>query len=288
MDATALPSADTLAEAETLEWIERRAAQSLLCSAPREVREQLGLKVFEAGPLLGAFASRLDVPGLNRVLGLGQPPDSFAAVETALALSRRSAAARVLLPVLPGPVGARVEARLADQGLRPHGGRLRLSLRLDPPFHAGYPGAREGRPAVRRLGRQDAAAFGVLAAGAFGMPLAAAGLLAGAVGAPGWIHLGAWREGILAGVAAAYREGSACWLGLGAVREGFRGRGLHAALIGERLRAAREEGAAVVTAETCEGEGGRPSLSTRNLLRFGFEMRYLRTDWLSHPRASGL
>lgn len=112
------------------------------------------------------------------------------------------------------------------------------------------------------------------------MPLAAALLFVGTVGAPGWIHLGAWWGGELAGVAALYHEGSAAWLGFGCVREAFRGRGIQSALIGERLRRARDLGCAVAAAETGDWSGGRPPASMRNLFRYGFEPRYRRPDYL--------
>lgn len=281
--AVAPPSADLVAEAETLEWIERRAFQSMFCFASRASRDTLGIKVWEAGPLFAGFASRADVPSLNRVLGLGLPPDSFSALEAALDMGRRSGAARVFLPVAPGPVGARVEARLEDQGMAAHNHWARLSMRLDQPFHAGYPGRRDGRPEVRVLGRGLALAAGSLAAGVFAMPAGTARLLADTVGAPGWTHFGAWWDGEMVGTGSLYCEGGVGWLGSGAVLEAWRGRGIHAALIGERLGRARENGCRLAAVETQDWAGNRPSASMRNLLRFGFEPRYRRPNYLLKP-----
>ena len=276
--AGAFPSPDILARAETLEWIERRAFQSLFCHASRSTQATLGIRFFEKGNLFGGFCGRIDVLSLNRVLGLGQPPDSFEALESAMDMGFRSGSARVFLPVLPGPVGARAEARLSDQGMPRHNHWMRLSLRLEGSFHPGYPRVRESLP-VAALGRDRADEFGTLAARTFGMPAEAAALLADSVGMPGWAHVGATWNGTLVGAGALYREGSVCWLGYGVVREDFRSRGVHAALIGERLKEAQRLGCAIASAETADWVEGRPAPSMRNLLRFGFEPLYRRPNY---------
>jgi GNAT superfamily N-acetyltransferase len=279
--AASVPSpVEALADAETLEWIERRAVQSLFCSASRSVREALGLRAFEAGPLFGAFAPALDILSLNRVLGLGLATEAADPAGQALDMARRSGAARVFLPVVPTPAGIGAEAALEQRGAHVHNHWVRLSLALGPgrASRPGFPGTREGRPEVRPLARSEAALFGSLAAEAFGMPAAAGSLFMSALGFPGWVHFGAFWNGELAGVGALYAEGSAGWLSYGAVRPAFRNRGIHLALLAERLRAAEERGCAVLSTETADWSLGRPSPSMRNLLRLGFEPRYRRPN----------
>jgi GNAT superfamily N-acetyltransferase len=58
-----------------------------------------------------------------------------------------------------------------------------------------------------------------------------------------------------------------------------RGRGSQTALLAHRIAAAAEQGCSLVVTETGERVADRPSASYRNILRAGFEERYLRANY---------
>ena len=71
------------------------------------------------------------------------------------------------------------------------------------------------------------------------------------------------------------------WLGLAATVPEHRRKGAQGAILAARFRAAAAAGLREVATETGERLPNRPSSSYRNLLRFGFEERYVRPNYLA-------
>lgn len=84
---------------------------------------------------------------------------------------------------------------------------------------------------------------------------------------PHSVHLIADVDGIVAGCGSLYPEGRVGWVGGGATRPAFRRRGVQAALLAERLTAARHAGCEIVAATANAG-----SNSSRNMQRVGFAL----------------
>ena len=83
--------------------------------------------------------------------------------------------------------------------------------------------------------------------------------------------------------------GKLAWLGIAATVPGFRRRGAQTALLAARIRRASELGCTLLVTETGEAVDGRPAGSYRNILRAGFEPRYLRPNYfpkVTEPEAA--
>jgi GNAT superfamily N-acetyltransferase len=111
---------------------------------------------------------------------------------------------------------------------------------------------------------------------AFDVPPETFGGLSAFVGGPGWQSFLAWDGDRPAACGALYVDGDVAWLGMGATRPAYRGRGAQAALLAARLRRARELGALQAASET-----DLDGVSSRNLVRAGFQRAYTRTHWHS-------
>jgi GNAT superfamily N-acetyltransferase len=96
------------------------------------------------------------------------------------------------------------------------------------------------------------------------------------VGAPGFTCFLAWADDEPAACGALYVDGADGWVGVGATRPAFRGRGAQSALLGARIRRARELGALRLASET-----DLDGVSRRNLERAGFSPAYVREHWRS-------
>jgi hypothetical protein len=131
---------------------------------------------------------------------------------------------------------------------------------------------------------ERAGAFGRVISAGFGLPDTVGQWLARLPGRDNWVCLLASADGVPAAAAAAYVKGTHAWLGLGATLPPFRQRGGQNALIACRLREAAARGAVVAVTETGERVPDRPSNSYRNILRCGFEERYLRQNYMSPAR----
>jgi hypothetical protein len=137
---------------------------------------------------------------------------------------------------------------------------------------------------IAAIGPERADAFGRVISAGFGLPDTVGQWLARLPGRDNWVCLLASADGVPAAAAAAYVEGPHAWLGLGATLSPFRQRGGQNALIARRLREASARGAIVAVTETGERVPDRPSHSYRNILRCGFEERYLRQNYMSPAR----
>ena len=101
----------------------------------------------------------------------------------------------------------------------------------------------------------------------------------GFAGAPGWACFLAWDGDEPVSCAALYADGGDAWLGVAATRPDARGRGAQRALLSARIDTARAAGAKRLVTETGERLPGQPDQSYRNILRAGFEERYVRPNW---------
>ena len=135
--------------------------------------------------------------------------------------------------------------------------------------------AREGRR-VERV--EDGRDFGPIIAAAYGMPAEAATTFDALPRTDGWHCFVAYDGDDAAGAAALYVHGTTAWLGVAGTAPEHRRKGAQTALLAARIAAGRAEGVHRFTTETGERIPDRPSNSYRNILRAGFEERYVRPN----------
>lgn len=140
---------------------------------------------------------------------------------------------------------------------------------------------------VLALTPQDRAEVARLCCDAFNMPAAVASLLAEAGADPRWRHWMCRQDGQVVAAALSYADGYKAWLGWDATHESARAQGLHAALIGARVRAAAEQGCRYLTTETAADTPARSDPSGRNYQRLGFEVAYVRLTYVALRTSAG-
>jgi GNAT superfamily N-acetyltransferase len=127
--------------------------------------------------------------------------------------------------------------------------------------------------------------FGDVFVRAYGTPAIFREWLAELPRRAGWRCFVALDRGTPAATGALYAKDGVGWLGIAGTLPDHRRRGAQGALLAARIRAAAEEGCEVVVTETGEQVEGRPSGSHRNIERAGFELAYVRPNYLSSPAA---
>ena len=135
-------------------------------------------------------------------------------------------------------------------------------------------------PRVERIGADHAEIFGRIVATGFGMPEPVQPWLAGTVGRERWMHYLAIDGGDPIAGAALFIDEGLGWLGVASTLPTHRGRGAQSALIARRIHDALEAGCSLMAVETAEDLPERPNPSFRNVVRFGFEVAYLRPNFL--------
>lgn len=134
---------------------------------------------------------------------------------------------------------------------------------------------------VRTVGQEHGLDFGQVVTAAFGLPAAIAPWIGQLPGRPGWVCAMAFAGDAPAAAGAAFVSGEYAWLGFGGTLASYRRHGAQGALLAHRLHEAAGQGAQVAVTETGERLPDLPSNSYRNILRAGFEERYLRQNFVS-------
>jgi len=138
---------------------------------------------------------------------------------------------------------------------------------------------------IEELGPDQADVFADVFGRAYGTPDVVRPLLERLPRTDGWRCFAAFEGDTPAGTGALFVTGKVGWLGAAGTLPELRGRGAQGALLGARIEAGREAGCATLVTETGEPVDGRPGGSYRNLLRAGFEPRYVRQNYLSSDQA---
>jgi len=229
-----------------------------------------------ARPVGGALVTLVpelpEVPMLNRAVGLGVlEPATEAGVDEALAaLDGRT----FYVPLAPGAEPDELPAWLEARGLERGYGWAKFSRpATDPP-------AADTDLRVDRIDASRGDEFAHVVATGYGLPTHAEPRLATTPARPGyecWLALDGDEP---AAAAALFVHEDVGWLGFAATLPAFRSRGAQGALLAARIDRARELGCHTVVTETGELVDERPSNSYRNILRSGFELRYVRPNYV--------
>ena len=138
---------------------------------------------------------------------------------------------------------------------------------------------------VEELGVDRADVFADVFVRAYGTPEVTRPLLARIPDSDGWHCFAAFDGETPAATGALFVTGTVGWLGAAGTLPEFRRCGAQAALLAARIEAGREAGCETLVTETGEPADGKPGGSYRNLVRAGFEPRYVRQNFLSSEQA---
>lgn len=271
----ALPDVDLV---RTLERLEAKVWAGFHTLATEDEAAQAGLRLSTtpAGTLLAA--SRLDVLFFNRVVDVGtSTPLTPERLEALLAECGALAGPRCFVQVSPAAQPHDLAAWLSIRGLPVYNRWAKLTRGVAPP----PPTPTDLR--IERAGPEHATVFGELLAPAFDWPAPMARLLARLLHQPGWRGYLAFDGKVPVAAAGLHVAGSLGYLGPAATHPAYRRRGAQRALIACRIREAAALGCTLLVTETAEDRPGRPAMSFRNLQHMGFELAYLRPNYLLTP-----
>ena len=117
--------------------------------------------------------------------------------------------------------------------------------------------------------------WGRIVANGFGLPEAYLPVITAVPSLPGWDAFLALDGDEPAAAAAVWTQASTAYFGFAATLPGHRGKGGQGALFAARIERAREAGCRTLVTETGELRDDRPSASYRNIVRYGFEERFV-------------
>jgi len=255
---------------EPTEVAEIEALRANFAACPADVAAEFGVASLDLGR--GALAVRVSEapanPFLNHALGIST-------VEQLEAITEFYGDVRHA--VSPEP-GVDLDAPLHARGYEPGYAWMKFSRGVERP----EPTATD--LVVAEVDGTRAFDFARAAVEGLGEPDRVADWLTQLPGRDGWHCFVAYEGGETAASGALYVSGQLGWLGIAATRPHFRRRGAQSAILAARIERASELGCALLVTETGELVDERPSGSYRNVLRAGFEPRYLRANYF--PKAA--
>jgi GNAT superfamily N-acetyltransferase len=249
---------------------ELEAMRSLLSGAGGEA-EEVG------GALCTAFAETPSSAMFNRALGLGlDEPTTPASLDSIEAFfGERGLAYGVTLT--PESEPPELPAWLEERGFRRGYAWTKFERAPEP--------APTVESDLRVVEIEDGAVFADVFSQAYGTPDVTRPLLERLPTLDGWHCFVAFADEEPAATGAIFVTGAVGWLGAAGTLPAFRRRGAQKALLAARIEAGRRAGCTALVTETGEPVDGAPGASYRNLVRAGFEPRYVRQNYLSSEDA---
>lgn len=207
-----------------------------------------------------------DAPMLNRVLGLGRDGRTDEAMlDEALGAMGDTAFYVAVSP----DADAALDGILAARGLEPGWGWMLFERGTLPAITT------ETNLQVVEVGADRANDWARIVVAAYGLPIDSLPWLSALPGLPHWHAFLALDGDEPAASAAVWIDPPAAYFGMAGTLPGHRGKGGQGALLATRIERALEAGCTRLVTETGEHRDDRPGNSYRNILRHGFEERFV-------------
>jgi len=257
------------------ERVERADWRDAYCSVGPDLASAFGMRFERVGGSDLLILTAVDMLMFNRVSGLGvEIPATEALLDEAIDRFQAAGVPRFFIDVSPAARPIFLTEWIAARGYAIHNNWVKLTREVEP-VPSAFTTTR-----IAEIGREHAEDFGRIVQIVFGLPERMSEWASAHVGRPGRRHFMAFERDKPVGTAGLYVDGEWGEFGYAAVLPEARGRGIQAALIAARVRAARESGCRWLSMETAEETLEKPSYSLRNAKKMGFEVAYLRPNYL--------
>ena len=258
---------------ESAEWEQVSSSAKNYVNLHRGTRDVSILDVNSFGAI--ALPS-LDVLGFNRVLHFGiDNPVNEQDVDAILNFYRSNNVPRFFVNVSPAAAPGNAKDILTGMGLRHYNNWAQLFYKLPEkvkPIETNF----EARPAAE----SDKETFAHIINSSFEWAGSAGELIAASIGMKNWIHFIIYEGDTPISAAALYTAGEIGSLVIGGTLEEHRGKGAQKVLINYRTRRAIDAGCKYLATETVEDTPEKPSPSYRNMIKSGFELAYIRPNFI--------
>ena len=270
-DATAIPYWCEMAEA--IAWRE------MIAAVQESGDTTLGADWAEVGGAVAFGLRGIDVAFFNRVVGLGvarpATPEDVAEVD---AFYRDRGIAWSVVQIAEHAQPAELVGWVEAGGWSRSRRWPKLWRSLDGDLPEAHTDLR-----IERIGPDRAADYERIVLTAFEMTPELGPIATATIGRQGWTHYLGFDGDVPVSAGSTYVTADVAWLGFGSTLESHRGRGGQSAMFARRLADARTAGCTLAITETGEDLPEEPNPSLRNMIRAGFEVAYVRQNWVRRP-----
>jgi hypothetical protein len=267
--------------AEIVEFGEAEAQLSFGLYAPPEFARPFRLAAKRIGSLRLLMIPELDTPFFNRILGLGiGSPASESMLDEAIGFFQDAGCTNYMAQVSPMAQPAECPQWLIDRGLLPSSNWAKM-VRGDDPAPVMPTDLR-----LESIGKDQADDFASLVLTTFEIPGVLRPLMKCSVGQPGWHSYLAFDGDKPVSVASIFINGEVGWLGNMGTLKQYRRHGAQGALFARCIQDGLALGCKWFITETGEDKPEDPNPSYHNMLRSGFQLTYLRRNYVHRESAS--
>jgi GNAT superfamily N-acetyltransferase len=257
--------------AHLIEAVSSTAFADLYHAAPSELKGSLGLSLLNHPSITAIRCEQWNTTHINRVFNLGMAQDVTEADLDALEAFYQEIGFGIALSPTSQP--SDLPHILEQRGFVTTHATPVMCYRSIPSF--------QEQRRTEKITPAEADTFAQLLVESFPLPTFFRSWLAATVGFKGWHHYIAYEGDMPIGAASMVAHGQAALLNWSATAKAARRRGAHRALIQRRIQDAYALGCTVIAVDTDEIGGD----SYRNLAYLGFELVYLRPDYVLQPSA---
>jgi len=230
--------------------------------------------------IAGAFASALpeiDILAMNRVIGLGlKDPATPDDIDRIQSFYRDIGAKRFFIQVSPLADQQDLPGILKEKGFRYHNNWTKLLRTPGTPL----PDV-ETSLSIEKAGPESAETYGRIIVESFEWEdERLIDWFAASVGRQGYRHYLVKHRNHAVAAGALHVSGSVASMALAGTLREYRGMGAQSLLLKTRIQRAEDTGCTIIVSETAEEKPDKPVPSYRNMRRFGFEVAYLRQNWI--------
>jgi len=235
-----------------------------------------------AATIAGAFAGavpELDILAINRVVGLGMngrvsPED----VDNLISFYRQAGVRRFFVPISPLVAQTDLADILQEKGIRPYNKWAKLFRPVKKPWPAT---GTSPELKVIRIAKERAREYAQIIFDSFDWTdERLVGWLASSVGQACYRHYLVMKEDRPIAAGAMHIHYDYASMAFAGTLPAFRGLGAQQLLLQERIEEARRLGCSYLISETAEDKPEQPVVSFRNMQKMGFEVAYLRPNWI--------
>jgi hypothetical protein len=261
--------------ASHLELHEAEAWEDFHRAAPGEMATAAGIRAVRLRSGVVGMTASVDVLAFNRVvsLGFGGEVDESLIDET-IALFQEQNVPRFFVQVCPLAQPAALPQWLRQRGFQHYNNWVKLYRDAQPMD----PVKTDLR--VEQIGSEMGDVFADILVTSFEWSPDLKPWVAASVGRDGWRHYLAFDGNTPMATAAVYCRGEYGWIDFASTLPGYRGRGGQAALLERRIADSAELGCKWLVVETAEETPEKPAPSYRNMRRYGFDVAYVRPNYL--------
>ena len=226
----------------------------------------------------GAIAvPSLDILGFNRALKTGiDTPLKSTNIDDILDFFRDNNILRFFVQVSPEAEPGNIKDILLSKGFRHHNNWAQLYYEL-PSEKLPEP---ESSLTIKPIGENEKKDFSRIIAESFGWEGLAGEIISAGIGKYDWLYFLIYDGETPISAAAMHFYDDIASLAIGATLEEHRGKGAQKVLINYRTNKAIEAGCKFLATETAEDTPEHPSPSYRNMIKSGFELAYIRPNWI--------